>query len=429
MDDLTRALQAWHGSPHDFEEFRDDKIGTGEGTKAMGGYGVYGHGHYVAEERKVGEEYRDRLTAKRLLGNDQPVLFRGKHAGMVHDMLFSYARDLQRIKKEEEDLIDLKKVAQHPILINTAEEYLGRLKETLKNLKADIDGIFPEFNKLDSQVQDIVVDMFGQTVDKEPLTGYTRYLQRLQDHPNYAIGTPNRKILNKAHEFMLPFVKDFEGPSPPQGRLYELNLHVGPHELLDWDSILDEHHDDAIEKIANIPEIEGSYDGTQVGYATGEDLYRSLVKETGSAVKASNRLLEHGIRGIRYKDAGSRQAQILHLDGQPMDPFSNQYQTDPMFSAMFGSLAQDPVSNLDGLIQNLDSRSKGALHKERSQLLASARDWVTNNRDRLELKVKPPTYNYVIFDPTAIRIMRKLGMKGEVIKDFTDTGVHVKPRK
>ena len=54
--DESGALTLWHGSPHDFDRFSMDKIGTGEGAQA------YGHGLYFAENRGVAEGYRDTLT-------------------------------------------------------------------------------------------------------------------------------------------------------------------------------------------------------------------------------------------------------------------------------------------------------------------------------------------------------------------------------
>lgn len=45
-------VEAYHGSPHDFEAFQMEKIGTGEGAQS------YGHGLYFAEKAEVGEQYR-----------------------------------------------------------------------------------------------------------------------------------------------------------------------------------------------------------------------------------------------------------------------------------------------------------------------------------------------------------------------------------
>jgi len=54
---IARKIKAWHGSPHDFDQFSLSKIGTGEGAQA------YGHGLYFAESPDVARGYRDALAA------------------------------------------------------------------------------------------------------------------------------------------------------------------------------------------------------------------------------------------------------------------------------------------------------------------------------------------------------------------------------
>ena len=49
---------AWHGSPYDFREFLLSMIGVGEGAQA------HGWGLYFAQNRKVSERYKERLTQR-----------------------------------------------------------------------------------------------------------------------------------------------------------------------------------------------------------------------------------------------------------------------------------------------------------------------------------------------------------------------------
>lgn len=49
------GFTAYHGSPHEFDRFSMDKIGTGEGAQA------YGHGLYFADREGVARSYRDKL--------------------------------------------------------------------------------------------------------------------------------------------------------------------------------------------------------------------------------------------------------------------------------------------------------------------------------------------------------------------------------
>jgi len=53
-----RYIQAFHGTPHDFDRFRLDKIGSGEGAQ------VYGRGLYFAESEDIARWYRDSVADK-----------------------------------------------------------------------------------------------------------------------------------------------------------------------------------------------------------------------------------------------------------------------------------------------------------------------------------------------------------------------------
>jgi hypothetical protein len=62
MPSLALAIDAWHGSPHTFDKFSLDKIGTGEGAQA------YGHGLYFTDSEAIAKKYRDDLTNMRVSG-------------------------------------------------------------------------------------------------------------------------------------------------------------------------------------------------------------------------------------------------------------------------------------------------------------------------------------------------------------------------
>lgn len=53
---ISKGIKAYHGSPHDFDRFDMSKIGTGEGAQA------YGHGLYFAENPKVAQDYKRKLS-------------------------------------------------------------------------------------------------------------------------------------------------------------------------------------------------------------------------------------------------------------------------------------------------------------------------------------------------------------------------------
>ena len=54
-----KKIRAFHGSPHDFDRFSMDKIGTGEGNQS------FSHGLYFAEVEDIAKGYRDNLSTAR----------------------------------------------------------------------------------------------------------------------------------------------------------------------------------------------------------------------------------------------------------------------------------------------------------------------------------------------------------------------------
>jgi hypothetical protein len=56
LSQAPQGIRAYHGSPHDFDRFSLDAIGTGEGAQA------YGHGLYFADSEDVARNYREALA-------------------------------------------------------------------------------------------------------------------------------------------------------------------------------------------------------------------------------------------------------------------------------------------------------------------------------------------------------------------------------
>jgi hypothetical protein len=96
------AIRAYHGSPHRFDKFSLDKIGTGEGAQA------YGHGLYFAEHPNVAKDYKTKLSDTTL---EPRYIYKGKEysrgdpewkilgtlknsgVGEVRRLLSQYAKD------------------------------------------------------------------------------------------------------------------------------------------------------------------------------------------------------------------------------------------------------------------------------------------------------------------------------------------------
>lgn len=64
-EDHKAAIEAWHASPHSFENFDLSKIGTGEGAQ------VYGHGLYFAENKSVHDQYYNQFAGEPTVGQER----------------------------------------------------------------------------------------------------------------------------------------------------------------------------------------------------------------------------------------------------------------------------------------------------------------------------------------------------------------------
>lgn len=123
MADEFGGLRLYHGSPHDFDKFSMDKIGTGEGAQA------YGHGLYFAEAEDTAKAYRDQLQFPRIDGASTPV-------EKVADDLNYHRGNVDGVRKIYEGMLAngddaAKKMAQEKIaaLPEAVDRFKGRMYE------------------------------------------------------------------------------------------------------------------------------------------------------------------------------------------------------------------------------------------------------------------------------------------------------------
>lgn len=183
------AQAAWHGSPHDFDEFDLGAIGSGEGNQA------HGWGLYFAKNKKIAENYRDILGANSIeivTGktkykiNEDADWYDDKTGNIISDenplsMALTEIAEVGSNDKAIESLqkfIDSKKGKNTQIVISQtkrAEEAIKLLKES-KFVKREWKSIFkveiPENNEmLDENVafkkqSEIVKDVIGKNLHK-----------------------------------------------------------------------------------------------------------------------------------------------------------------------------------------------------------------------------------------------------------------------
>ena len=221
LANAPEGIRAFHGSPHSFDKFSLDKIGTGEGAQA------YGHGLYFADSEGVAKSYRDTLSK-----DARP----SRISDPAHDVAQQYIKDAG---------------GDRELAAKTLLEYAGTDPQTIA------------------------------------IADYIR--------------------------------------NPP-GSMYEVNIRANPDDFLDWDKPLSEQPKAVQEMARNADlskfpagnrtrrQIEMWRDGTLPNIEsspTGGTLHNALTDYGGDDISRTSlpaKLASQGVPGIKYLDAGSRQA-------------------------------------------------------------------------------------------------------------------------
>lgn len=264
QDGAELDQSAYHGSPHKFDKFSTDNIGTGEGVQA------YGHGLYFAGDKAVAEHYRNVLAKTELKTADgQPlpdIMGRDENTGR-HFLKSAFASEkdpgMAYATAKNDIRSRLKEATDNDMSLNK-EIYSNALKHV---------------EKLEKQ---------GVTAEK---SGHL-YTVEIPDH----------------HEY-LDFDKPLNEQSPQVRRalsqLGDINSGSKPGKVStsEW-GIVDkenEYWDTEAPKFKSKKEAQKWLDNP-----TGEQFINYLEREQGSPEAASQTLLELGIPGTRYLDASSR---------------------------------------------------------------------------------------------------------------------------
>lgn len=299
----TYFQSAYHGTPHKFDEFSLDNIGTGEGAQA------HGWGLYFAENKDVSEEYREKLT----YGQYGSVLYNNEE--------ITNTNTIRRLKK----IYDTPFAGKNHVIEELEEAIKGK-EERIKNY-ADKDSLLddnPVFTSSDKkslheQYQGAIKNLNEEIEDcKEQIKFYSN------------IDVDKISIKHKT------------------GQLFEVDIPENDV-LLDEDNLLIEQEKNIQEKLKNVAEqiyqdrtdfdtnivnsrefqlIEdvknGKFSGQNFDY-TGKDFYRSLSKILGSPKEASLYLNDFGIKGITYDGQQDGRCYVI-FDDKAINVLKTYYQ-------------------------------------------------------------------------------------------------------
>ena len=264
----AQGIKAYHGSPHDFDQFSLSKIGTGEGAQA------YGHGLYFAENEGVAKTYRDAL-AQKVSVNGQPLLNNNKTVGTtghryLDDMLIAENGDIDKVIQELRK--DVAESASYPYAQS----------------RRDVRGALA-----------LAEDMKARNAVSSKNTG-RMYEVQINANPDHLLDwdaplSQQGKVGQKVAKSLKPNVwekQQIEGAEKtlreyPQTKKYQQDPAAG-----------EEYLDRVREHLAGL---------TNYKVATGQEAWeRTMSQNNMVPTAASEALRKRGIPGIKYLDGGSR---------------------------------------------------------------------------------------------------------------------------
>lgn len=358
-------IVAYHGSPHDFDKFQMDKIGTGEGSQA------FGYGLYYTDTEGISNFYKDMLKDSQVLhldGKPLDSVFREDN----QEKFFEYlAKKFPNATEDQTD--DLYNVLDN----------LGQGLLSLRDADAMVEfSLTPAQRQIYQKIRD---DLYvpevpeGKTYKvalKTKLDNLVNYDTKLQEQP-VAVQEAFRNIF-KQH-----IVED----DPLIGELLEKGGALTDSEMqmmgLFENSSGAQAYRTFADKLKRSNEI-------KAGMST-DDIRSAIRDETKSGEMAMSALLnEEGISGIRFLDGSSRNTfggKLLGIDEDNLGFRARVVLDDPVRQTGVGGSGRTIT------------KSKPFKTKEEAQ------KWADN-------ATKNPTNNYVIFDDKLVNILAKYGIVG-----------------
>ncbi|WP_281675049.1 hypothetical protein [Veillonella tobetsuensis] len=262
----TYNQSAWHGSPHDFDEFDLGAIGSGEGNQ------VHGWGLYFAKDKKVSDLYRRELSL--IHDVDKGTLFKVD----VPDTktMIDEQQSLNVLSKETKQnlnaAINALPEQEKEVFIN---EYTNSplfnhyAKKEINKLGSDFDRLNNEYNLLKDKYLDKYLEGELSTITQRTLNRlaekYNIDLNALKENPNSI-----KDIKNQLDTMWFNAFTEYGMASKKYKEIY-----WGKYKE-DFSTLL---NDSGI---------------------NGKDFYTSLSKALGGAKQASEHLNKYGVKGITY---------------------------------------------------------------------------------------------------------------------------------
>jgi hypothetical protein len=371
---IAAEIQAYHGSPHDFEKFLLEKIGTGEGAQA------YGHGLYFAENPAVAEEYKRNLT-------DYAVKVGDKAYSAQDTLSDPVARAARALANHGGDVDLAKRELWDASLGSYTKDRADFLHQALKS----VDDVVAKggAQKLTGRMYEVSIKADpDQFLDwDKPLSQQPPKVQAKLKALGVEIGSVKYPTLKQARQL-------FQSPRV----LADARADIGTRDVMNQGFRYVQADDEAGFR-AWFDQHGGSLSPGRHQDVTGSEALQNLaVKNWDPAVgnmtaaqkAAAERLRDAGIPGVRYADQGSRGA--VAQDRHTLSMVAPDGHTVSSFVFPTRAEAEAAVPSIQKQLKGM-----GPLTPQFEFIPA-----------------KPQTSNYVVFDDKLIDILKKYAVAGAV---------------
>lgn len=271
----TFFQSAYHGTPHRFDKFSLENIGTGEGAQA------HGWGLYFAGDKEVSEDYRKRLTAS--------------VGGFYHDLFVLKDEGKQYIvKKDGEQLrTDIDEDGYTYAVLKTKQ--LGKEK-AIKLLQK---GGYPDY------IIDEIAQIDENSIEIIDLDEIRGQLYKVDIPDSDVLLDEDKKFSEQPEKVQEALLKVFNDVDIDiQGLKEDIErLEIDIDELKNSDNYdydLNEQKIEEKEQELEKLKLQLAIKDIKKHNYTGKGIYRALCEIFGSDKKASEKLNEYGIKGITY---------------------------------------------------------------------------------------------------------------------------------
>lgn len=382
------AHRVFHGSPHDFDQFTLQKIGTGEGAQA------YGWGLYFAGKKDVAEWYRNTTSRAQWFYDGKPL---NKDAEIVQKDRYRLALALMDIRHADVSSVrrlrealrnETRKLREHAAF---AETLYGDAMAEMYRSKADL---------IESNIDHITARR-GRLYEVELAPTEDQYLD--WDKPLDQQSEHVKAALKQLDLYREPTVVEEAGAT----------IRIGSSQSLGSDA----YHNLArtIRRERNARQREMA----ELGSAA------ILDSEQGDEELASKELLAAGIPGIKYLDGSSRHRSLRDLKREFLAELPEDASVEdvleligtgtfsPYNEAILKALADNEWLGFDYPAQAISAALGGQIANydpspELTKAIADAQ--------------QGGTHNYVIFDDSLVSITAKMSRAGQRAMPTTQPG-------